>query len=222
MCCCAGTACSSTSVGASPSKAPAATSPSSLRRPFTRSGAQVTFCLLAWPELAGRPVRELARASGTAVGGAHAARHDLESGGYLIAGSSGHVLTRAGELLNRWTEAYALTLSSSLHLGYYPRIGPRLVAACPRRPSGGGRLPRRGGGRQRVGQPPAASRCRPVRAGDPGSAPGEVPVPEGDRCRGRQRGGSPQVLDGSGRREHGHRCGAGTCRSHLCRPAGLR
>lgn len=110
--------------GRKPSKAPAAASPSSLRRPFTRSGAQVTFCLLAWPELAGRPVRELARASGSAVGGAHAVLRDLESGGYLIAGSSGHVLTRAGELLNRWTEAYALTLSSSLHLGYYRASDP--------------------------------------------------------------------------------------------------
>lgn len=107
-----------------PSKTPAATAPTGPRRPFTRSGAQVTFCLLAWPELADRPVRELARASGTAMGGAHAVRRDLESGGYLIAGSSGRVLTRAGELLNRWTEAYALSLSGSLHLGYYRASDP--------------------------------------------------------------------------------------------------
>jgi hypothetical protein len=110
--------------GRKPLKAPAATVPTGLRRPFTRSGAQVTFCLLAWPALADRPVRELARASGTAVGGAHAVLRDLESGGYLIAGSSGRVLARAGELLNRWTEAYALSLSASLHLGYYRAPDP--------------------------------------------------------------------------------------------------
>jgi hypothetical protein len=110
--------------GRKPSKAPGATAPTGLRRPFTRSGAQVTFCLLAWPEVADRPVRELARASGTAVGGAHAVLRDLESGGYLTAGSSGRVLTRAGELLNRWTEAYALSLSASLHLGYYRAPDP--------------------------------------------------------------------------------------------------
>jgi hypothetical protein len=110
--------------GRKPSKATAAPVPSGLRRPFTRSGAQVTFCLLAWPEFAGRPVRELARASGTAVGSAHAVLRDLESGGYLIAGSSGRVLARAGELLNRWTEAYALSLSASVHLGYYRASDP--------------------------------------------------------------------------------------------------
>ncbi len=110
--------------GRKPSKVPAATAPTGLRRPFTRSGAQVTFCLLAWPELADRPVRELARASGTAVGGTHAVLRDLESGGYLMTGSSGRALTRTGELLTRWTEAYALSLSASLHLGYYRSPDP--------------------------------------------------------------------------------------------------
>lgn len=106
------------------SQASAATAPTGLRRPFTRSGAQVTFCLLAWPALVARPVRDLARVSGTAVGGAHGVLRDLESGGYLVVGSSGRVLTRAGELLDRWTEAYALSLSPSLHLGYYRAPDP--------------------------------------------------------------------------------------------------
>ena len=110
--------------GRKPTKLPAVPVPTGLRRPFTRSGAKVTFCLLAWPELADRPVRELATASGTAVGGTHAALRDLESGGYLMTGPSGRILTRAGELLNRWTEAYALTLSASLHLGYYRAPDP--------------------------------------------------------------------------------------------------
>lgn len=110
--------------GRKPAKPPVVTAPTGFRRPFTRSGAQVTFCLLAWPELADRPVRELARASGTAVGGTHAVLRDLESGGYLIPAPPGRVLTRAGELLDRWTEAYALSLFASLHLGYYRAPDP--------------------------------------------------------------------------------------------------
>jgi hypothetical protein len=96
-----------------------------LRRPFTRSGAQVTFCLLAWPEMADRPVRQFTDVSGAAVGTVHAVLRDLEAGGYLVDGPSGRALVRGGELLNRWAEAYALSLSPSLHLGYYRAADPR-------------------------------------------------------------------------------------------------
>jgi hypothetical protein len=89
------------------------------RRPFTRSGAQVTFCLLVWPSLADGPVRVLAKASGTAVGTAHAVLRDLDAAGYLVDDGSRRVLARGGELVSRWVEAYALTLSPSLDLGHY-------------------------------------------------------------------------------------------------------
>jgi len=95
-----------------------------LRRPFTRSGAQVTFCLLAWPALADRAVRQLAEVSGTASGTVHAVLRDLGAGGYLVDGASGRALVRGGELLDRWVEAYALSLSASLHLGHYRAPDP--------------------------------------------------------------------------------------------------
>jgi hypothetical protein len=100
-----------------------AVSPGS-RRPFTRSGAQVTFCLLCWPFLAHCPVRELADISGTALGTTHAVLRDLEGAGYLVHGESGRALVHGGELLNRWAEAYALSLSPSLHLGHYRAPDP--------------------------------------------------------------------------------------------------
>jgi hypothetical protein len=98
--------------------------PRALNRPFTRSGAQVTFCLLAWPDLAVRPVRDIARISGVSSGSVHAVLRDLEAGGYLLTGSRGRVLARGGELLDRWVEAYALTLAATLHLGYYRAPDP--------------------------------------------------------------------------------------------------
>lgn len=98
--------------------------PRALNRPFTRSGAQVTFCLLAWPDLVDRPVRDVAGVSGVSLGSVHAVLRDLESGGYLLTGSRGRVLARAGELLDRWTEAYALSLAATLHLGYYRAADP--------------------------------------------------------------------------------------------------
>jgi hypothetical protein len=96
----------------------------SARRPFTRSGAQVTFVLLAWPDLSAATVREIADASGTAVGTVHAVLRDLRAGGYLADAPSGRRLVRGGELLTRWTEAYALSLAVALELGRYRAPDP--------------------------------------------------------------------------------------------------
>jgi hypothetical protein len=102
----------------------------SARRPFTRSGAQVTFCLLSWPALCAGTVREIARASGAAVGTVAMVLRDLQAGGYLIREPSGRRLVRAGELLTRWTEAYALSLAASLHLGAYRAADPQWWAGA--------------------------------------------------------------------------------------------
>lgn len=110
--------------GRKPGKDAVEPGPRALNRPFTRSGAQVTFCLLAWPELAGRPVRDVAAVSGVSLGSVHAVHRDLEGAGYVLPGPDGRVLVRAGELLDRWVEAYALSLSPSLHLGYYRATDP--------------------------------------------------------------------------------------------------
>jgi hypothetical protein len=116
--------------GHRPVAGPVAVAGPSARRPFTRSGAQVTFCLLAWPVLGAGTVREIARASGTAVGTVAVVLRDLQAGDYLLETASGRRLVRAGELLTRWTEAYALSLAASLHLGAYRAADPQWWAGA--------------------------------------------------------------------------------------------
>jgi len=91
----------------------------SASRAFTRSGVMVVFALLSWPELSGRPVREVATVSGTAVGTAHTVLAALSAAGYLYRSGDGWRLNRAGELLDRWAEAYAVTLARKLRLGSF-------------------------------------------------------------------------------------------------------
>jgi hypothetical protein len=91
----------------------------SASRAFTRSGVMVVFALLSWPELSGRPVREIAAVSGTAVGTVHTVLGALSAAGYLYRSGDGRRLNRAGELLDRWAEAYAVTLARKLRLGSF-------------------------------------------------------------------------------------------------------
>ena len=91
----------------------------SASRAFTRSGAQVVFALLSWPEMGARPVREIAAASGTAVGTVHAVMSALAGAGYVYESNGGAGLNRAGELLDRWAEAYAVRLAQKLELGSF-------------------------------------------------------------------------------------------------------
>jgi len=100
----------------------------SASRAFTRSGAKVTFALLSWPEMAARPVREISAASGTAVGTVHTVLGALAAAGYLYASSAGAGLNRAGELLDRWAEAYAVNLARKLELGSFSIADPGLLA----------------------------------------------------------------------------------------------
>jgi hypothetical protein len=44
---------------------------------------------------------------------------ELGGGGYLYPGAEGRQLARGGELLDRWAEAYSITLHSSLALGEF-------------------------------------------------------------------------------------------------------
>ena len=91
----------------------------SASRAFTRSGAQVLFTLLSWPGMAARPVREIAAASATAVGTVHAVMAALAGAGYVYESDGGAGLNRAGELLDRWAEAYAVSLARKLDLGSF-------------------------------------------------------------------------------------------------------
>jgi len=94
-------------------------------RAFTRSGAQVVFVVLSWPELTSVTVRDLARASGVSVGTAQVVLADLTSSGYLYANAGKRTLARGGELLTRWTEAYALRLAPKLALAAFAVEKPR-------------------------------------------------------------------------------------------------
>ncbi|WP_426594909.1 type IV toxin-antitoxin system AbiEi family antitoxin [Cellulomonas sp. McL0617] len=88
-------------------------------RAFTRSGVMVVFALLSWPDLAARPVREIAAVSDAAVGTVHTVIHELTAAGYLRDGAAGRTLNRAGELLDRWAEAYAINLSRKLPIASF-------------------------------------------------------------------------------------------------------
>ncbi|MFC4614256.1 type IV toxin-antitoxin system AbiEi family antitoxin [Cellulomonas algicola] len=88
-------------------------------RAFTRSGAQVVFALLAWKDLVGRPVREIAAASGASIGTVHSVIGALSDAGYVVGSGQDTALNRAGELLDRWAESYTVNLARKLELGSF-------------------------------------------------------------------------------------------------------
>lgn len=83
-------------------------------RAFGPAGLKVQFVLLSRPEIADRPLRELARAGGVSVGTAKTVVDELAMAGYLIVGPGGRRLVRGGDLLSRWAEAYSLGLTRTL------------------------------------------------------------------------------------------------------------
>lgn len=82
---------------------------------FSTGRAQVTFALLAWPQLWEAPQRELAHVSGVSLGQAHNALALLNEAGY------GRDHTRAGqtELLDLWVAAFPTGLATKLTLATY-------------------------------------------------------------------------------------------------------
>ncbi|MET9000549.1 type IV toxin-antitoxin system AbiEi family antitoxin [Amycolatopsis sp. NPDC004169] len=86
---------------------------------FGRSGLRVVFVLLSRPDLVSRPYRVLAEASGASLGTVKAVIDELTGAGYLYAGAEGRRLARGGELLDRWSEAYSITLHGPLALGEF-------------------------------------------------------------------------------------------------------
>jgi len=105
--------------GRRPHQAPAPRSDPAASRAFTRSGSMVVFALLAWPEMSARPVREIATVTGTAVGTVHGVLGALAAAGYLYPSDDGLRLNRGGELLDRWAEAYAVSLAPKIRLGSF-------------------------------------------------------------------------------------------------------
>ena len=88
-------------------------------RAFQATGLQVLFTLLARPELAARPYREIAAAAGVAHGTVGWVMAELPGLGYLAKVGGRRRLINGERLLDRWTEAYARTLRPRLLLGRF-------------------------------------------------------------------------------------------------------
>lgn len=84
------------------------------------SGLQVTFVLLTDPSAVSMPYRELARASGVALGSVAQILQDLKVKGYLEQkGRDEWFLTRKRELLDFWVGGYGDRLRRKLLIGRY-------------------------------------------------------------------------------------------------------
>ncbi|WP_165436552.1 type IV toxin-antitoxin system AbiEi family antitoxin [Amycolatopsis suaedae] len=86
---------------------------------FGRAGLRVLFVLLSWPETAAYPYRRLAEASGVSLGTVKTVIDELGDAGYLYGRGGERRLARGAELLDRWSEAYSITLDSALTLGEF-------------------------------------------------------------------------------------------------------
>jgi hypothetical protein len=84
---------------------------------FSTGRAQVIATLLAWPELTGEPVREIAQAAGVSTGQAYSALTLLEETGYLVRRELRS--ERFDELLELWTAAYPRGLGQKLAVASY-------------------------------------------------------------------------------------------------------
>jgi hypothetical protein len=89
------------------------------RRAFQPTGLQVLFALLARPDLAARPYREIAANAGVAHGTVGWVMTELQTLGYVVAVRGRRRLTNGDRLLGQWTEAYARTLRPRLFLGRF-------------------------------------------------------------------------------------------------------
>lgn len=102
--------------GERPARRPAEIEPG---RCFQPAGLQVLFALLAGPDLANCPYREIAAAAGTAHGTVGWVMAELQTMGHLARLGGRRRLIDALPLLDRWVEAYARTLRPRLLLGRF-------------------------------------------------------------------------------------------------------
>lgn len=86
---------------------------------FGRAGLQLLFVLLSWPEAADYPYRRLAEMSGVSLGTVKTVIDELTGAGYLYQRGDERRLARGAELLDRWSEAYSITLDTALALGEF-------------------------------------------------------------------------------------------------------
>lgn len=89
------------------------------RRAFQPTGLQVLFAILARPELADRPYREIAINAGVAHGTVGWVMAEMPTLGYIADVGGRRRLINGERLLGQWTEAYARTLRPRLLLGRF-------------------------------------------------------------------------------------------------------
>jgi len=89
-------------------------------RAFQPTGLKVVFGLLCDPGLAEAPYRDIAQATGVALGTVGWVINDLRDLGYLVdMGKRGRRLARRKQLIDRWVMAWAEVLRPKLLLGRY-------------------------------------------------------------------------------------------------------
>lgn len=97
-------------------------------RAFQATGLQLIFALLCKPELATKPLRDIATFAGVAHGTAGAVMTELREQGYLVEQGTTRARVRRlrdrAHLLNQWAEAYARTLRPQLLFGRYEAPQP--------------------------------------------------------------------------------------------------
>ncbi|WP_454836956.1 type IV toxin-antitoxin system AbiEi family antitoxin [Rhodococcus qingshengii] len=90
------------------------------RNLFSPRRSQVVFALLAWPELSGAKVRDIAQVAGVSVGQAHESLSLLEDAGFLKSSR----LHRFSELLDYWTNEYPRGLGRKMTIGTFVSDSP--------------------------------------------------------------------------------------------------
>lgn len=92
---------------------------------MTRSAAQIVFLLLTDSSIIETPTRDIAYASGTALGSVSTVLRELGTQGYVSTLPDGRRrLHRTAQLFDRWVEAYRLRLYARLDAGYYQTDTP--------------------------------------------------------------------------------------------------
>ena len=106
-------------------RAPRMPRPNRAPRAFTPAGLKVVFAALLRPRLLEAPLRDIAAATGVALGTVAAVLDDLISRGYVAAEGAGERRLLAPErLAEEWTLLYPVRLRPKLVVGRYAAPGP--------------------------------------------------------------------------------------------------
>ena len=89
-------------------------------RAFQPAGIKVVYALMRDPELAAAPYRDIADATGVALGTVGWVINDLKQGGYLVEyAKNNRRLTNKKKLLDKWVDVYLEKLRPKLFLGTF-------------------------------------------------------------------------------------------------------